>query len=386
MVFDKLLWGGIERVGVIYANMMIQSGFDVDVIILENNPESIVSEFDSKCNIIVEPYNLKNACENLWYWVIEHDYNGLETVAFCLKYCFLKLSAPIMKIRHKIRNRKYDVAIAFSGHIKDLTFVSENLIDCKKKVAWVHGAEYSYNMMSPGFFRLYRKIKNLVCISDMCDVDCNKWNRKFNINKVKIYNPCSVDTSNYNVEIVKKLKEKYGDFCLMVGRVDEDKNQELIIDAFYEIKNKYGLDKKFLVVGDGPKMSLLKEKVKNLDLEDTVFFMGTRSDVGNFYKAAKIYTHAAPVEGFGMVYVEAMSFGLPVITTDAIPGAREIFGNSEYGIITPNGNPYQMAKAIVELYNDDLLYESLSRNGKARCDLFNSERIKNQLIDYLEKL
>ena len=85
MVFDRLLWGGIERVGVIYANMMIKNGFDVDIIILEENPESIIEEFDHRCNIIIKPFNNKYNSENFCPWVIENDYHGLETVAFSLK-------------------------------------------------------------------------------------------------------------------------------------------------------------------------------------------------------------------------------------------------------------------------------------------------------------
>lgn len=386
MVFDRLLWGGIERVGVIYANSMVKNGFDVDIIILEDNPESIIEELDPKCNIIIKPFSAKCNYENFWPWLIEHDFFGLESLAFFVKYFLLKIATPLMKIRYKIWDKEYDFAIAFSGHIKDLTYVSDNYVKCKKKVGWVHSAEYSYNMISPGFFRLYKRIKNLVCISDMCDIDCDKWNKKFNIQKVKICNPCSIDTSDYDNEIVEELKDKYGDFCLMVGRVDQDKNQELIIDAFYEIKNQYGLDKKFIIVGDGPKMESLKSKVNKMGLQDTVFFMGTRADVGNFYKAAKIYTHAAPVEGFGMVYVEAMSFGVPVVTTDAIPGSREIFENGKYGIIVDNNDAHEMADAIVNLYNNDLLYNSLSEKGKRRCEKFNQELIEKQLIDYLNNL
>ena len=384
MVFDRLLWGGIERVGVIYANKMVKNGFDVDIIILEENPESIIEEFDHRCNIIIKPFNNKYNSENFWPWVIENDYHGLETVAFSLKYLALKLLTPVLKIKKKIRSKEYDIAIAFSGHINDLSYVANKYVDAKKTVGWIHGAQYSYNMISPGFFRLYKKFTNLICISDMCDVECEKWNKKFNINKKKIYNPCSIDTKSYDQHVVNELKDTYGDFCLMVGRVDQDKNQELIIDAFYEIKNTFKLNKKFVIVGDGPKMQFLKDKIKKLNLEDTVYCVGTRNDVQNFYKAAHIYTHAAPVEGFGMVYVEAMSFGLPVITTDSIPGSREIFGNNEYGIIIQENNSRQMAEAIVKLYSDDTLYESLAIKGLSRCKMFDEKNIEKQLIEHLQ--
>ena len=61
-----------------------------------------------------------------------------------------------------IKNRKdtYDVAIAFSGHMNDLTFVAENFIKSKKSIAWLHGALYGYMLSSTGYFILYAIIKN----------------------------------------------------------------------------------------------------------------------------------------------------------------------------------------------------------------------------------
>ena len=385
LVFDRLIWGGIERVGITYANMLIANGFDVDVVVLEKNPEDIINELDPKCNIIVKPFNVKYCYENFWPWMIENDKYGLETIAFSLKYCFLNILKPIFKFKYKLKEN-YDISIAFSGHIKDLTFIADDYIESKSKVAWIHGAQYSYNMISPGFFRLYKRIKNLISISEMSDIDCKYWNEKFNITKTNIYNPCSIDVFNYDNVVVNSLKNKYGDFCLIVGRVDKDKDQELLIDAFYIMKHKYRMDKNLLIVGDGPNLSNLKNKVNKLNLNNNVHFIGTRNDVENFYKAAKIYTHAAPLEGFGMVYIEAMKFGLPVITTDAIPGAREIFENGKYGIITPNGNPNKMADGIIKLYNNEEIYKNYSQKSKLRSDFFDYNKIEKQFIDYLNSL
>ena len=61
-----------------------------------------------------------------------------------------------------------EIAIAFSGHYNDLTFVSENF-KASKKIAWLHGDETSYNDLSPGYFVLYQKIKNLICLSEKND-------------------------------------------------------------------------------------------------------------------------------------------------------------------------------------------------------------------------
>ena len=80
-----------------------------------------------------------------------------------------------------------EIAIAFSGHYNDLTFVSENFKDAKK-IAWLHGDETSYNDIAPGYFALYQKIKNLVCLSEKNDDRSEEFNKKNEINKAMIYN------------------------------------------------------------------------------------------------------------------------------------------------------------------------------------------------------
>ena len=82
----------------------------------------------------------------------------MGAIAFYI--CAIPVNAvqKIYKIKYKKNVPNAEIAIAFSGHYNDLTFVSENFKDAKK-IAWLHGNETSYNDIAPGYFALYKKKK-----------------------------------------------------------------------------------------------------------------------------------------------------------------------------------------------------------------------------------
>ena len=227
--------------------------------------------------------------------------------------CAIPINAfqKLYKIKYQKNVPNTEIAIAFSGHYNDLTFVSENF-KASKKIAWLHGDETSYNDLSPGYFVLYQKIKNLICLSEKNDDRSKEFNQKNEINKALIYNPINLDGRKIDEKIVETLKQNYGDFVLMVGRMAKDKDQTTLIRALSYLKEKYNLEKKLVLVGDGPERNLLENLVKEKKLEKQVFFAGAHYDVQNYYTAATVYAHSSPAEGLPTVLLEAMYYGLPI--------------------------------------------------------------------------
>ncbi len=385
LVFDKFLVGGIERLGIIYSKILCDYGYDIDIYILDDHTEELIKDIDPRCNVYIKNINPFFCAENHWDAVLNNKRPHFDVLKHLIIYTFLKIFEPILLKKHSFPHIRYDIAVAFSGHIKDLTLVSNNYIKSNKKIAWLHGSEYSYFMLSPGFFRLYRNIKNLVCLSNLGDEDCEKYNKFHKINKVKIYNPCAIDEKKLDLSKSKQIQEKYGDFCLMVGRLADDKNQELLINAFSVLKSSYKTCPNLLLLGDGPKKGKLQKMIDELELNQNVHLLGNISDVENYYNAAKLYVHAAPLEGLPMVFLEAMTFNLPIVSTDAIPGAREILGNNEYGIIVPD-DPTSMAKTINSIYTDNALYKSLTEKSKIRKEYFSKTRIAKELDDFFKSI
>ncbi len=386
MVFDRFLYGGIERVGVSYINLLIKAGHSVDVYIMREEYEDIIKELDGLCNVKVHPFTVKLCPEASWAYALESDYKGLGMLKFALRYCLTCFRSKLFASKYKITDQHYDVAIAFSGHIFDLTFVADGFIDCDHKIGWLHGSQYQYFLISPGFYRLYSKIKNLVCLTENCDVECLEFNKRHHINKRKILNPCSIKTGEVDPQKVEQLRKDYGDFCLMVGRLAEDKDQETVIKALKVLREQYGLDKKLLLVGDGDKRAYLEQLVLDCGMKDHVIFEGSRNDVQNYYSAATVYVHGSPMEGLPGVFLEAMHFGLPVVSTEALAGGREILGNNEYGLISENWDEHALAKNIKRIYEDADLRESFIKKGFERVRDFSPEKTISRFNEYLNEI
>ena len=380
-VFDGLQFGGIERVGIEYVKLLKEGGHEVYIFNLCPRQNALESEVPKETKIYhlffpreIAPQRYsklerKGMPGKIFFYIC---YLGLETIQKLYRFTYLyKLPNP-------------DIAVAFSGHYNDLTFVCENFKG-RKKIAWLHGSQASYNDIAPGYFRLYKKIKNLVCLSEKNDDRCKEFNEKNGINKALIYNPVNLEGRKIEEKLVESLKQRYGDFILMVGRMAKDKDQATLIRAISYLKEKYSLKKKLVLVGDGPERESLEKLVQEKQLEKQVFFAGAHYDVQNYYMAASAYAHSSPAEGLPTVLLEAMYYGLPIASTNSEPGVYEIL-REDCGLITPVGNAEALADSIYKLYTDKTLVEKLKMNCQDRIKQFIPKHVIMQFEDYIKTL
>lgn len=166
--------------------------------------------------------------------------------------------------------------------------------------------------------------KNIGKYSDKlfaCGKEAGEW--MFSTTDFTILNN-AIDTKRYiyNEEKALEMKEKLGikDKLVVghVGRFRKEKNHNFIIDVFKEVI-KINEESVLLLIGDGELMDSIKNKVKNLGLEDKVMFLGARDDVNDLMQAMDVFLFPSLYEGFGMVLLEAQASGLKCIISDTIP-------------------------------------------------------------------
>lgn len=380
-VFDGLQFGGIERVGIEYIKLLSDRNYEITVVNLRPDLNALEKEIPTDVRILHIPFSRNLAPQR---------YSKLMRVHPCGSIAFYVCAIPVNAVQklYKIKYQKgvpeTEISIAFSGHYNDLTFVSENFKSAKK-IAWLHGSETSYNDIAPGYFALYRKIKNLVCLSEKDDDRSKAFNEKNGINKALIYNPINLTERKIDKKLVEMLKQSYGDFILMVGRMAKDKDQATLIQALAYLKEKHNLEKKLVLVGDGPERESLENLVKEKKLEKQVFFAGAHYDVQNYYMAASVYAHSSPAEGLPTVLLEAMYYGLPIASTNSEPGVYEIL-RTDCGLVTPVGNAEALADSIYRLYTDKALVEKLKLNSQERIKQFMPEHVIMQFENYMKRL
>lgn len=134
-----------------------------------------------------------------------------------------------------------------------------------------------------------------------------------------------------------------------VGRLEPQKNQKLLIEAFSKIEDKYP-EYILKIYGTGSLEQKLKEQIRNLSLEFKVFLMGNSNHILEDIKEASLFVLSSDFEGLPNSLIEAMALGLPCLSTDCSPGgAREVIKNGENGLLTKCGDINQLAEAMMFL-------------------------------------
>ena len=103
---------------------------------------------------------------------------------------------------------------------------------------------------------------------------------------------------------------------------------------------------RLMIVGQGQNEAKLRALVRELGLEGRVIFAGFHVDPAPFYASADLFVLSSDYEGFGNVIVEALSFGLPVVSTDCPSGPAEILGYGRWGGLVPVGDEEALAGAM----------------------------------------
>ena len=145
------------------------------------------------------------------------------------------------------------------------------------------------------------------------------------------------------------------------------KNHQLVIEVAHIIRDKYSdLNITFHIYGnlpddDNPYYLELKDRIKSLQLTDSVIFMG-RQDAEKIYKTIDILFHPCNKEGFGRIFIEAMGKGVPVIAVKG-GGADELIENGVTGYKVDKDRLEDCAERIIELVKNPDIYNQIADNG-----------------------
>ncbi len=187
-------------------------------------------------------------------------------------------------------------------------------------------------------------------------------------NKVVVI-PMGVDTSLFRKRDVKSRFTQYSNdkIILFVGRLNEQKGVEYVIKAMPVI-NKKIKNSKLLIIGEGNYGKGLQEVTNFLKL-DNVKFLGpiNQKELADYYNLADVFvlpsiTSKIGTEGLGLVLLEAMSCGTPVIGTNT-GGIPTIVKNNQTGILVKEKDKDELAQGIIKVLSDVKLRRKLSKNG-----------------------
>jgi len=224
----------------------------------------------------------------------------------------------------------------------------------------VHGWEKYYGLRKLIAKYVLPRANAVRCVSQRLK---NQLINEFKVKEEKItVVPIYVEKSNLKSQISKVMEKGEKFVFLTVGRLAPVKNIGLQIEAMVEVVKKYPKIELW-IVGDGKEKEKLESKIKSWKLENNVKLFGWQNDVSKFYNEADAFLLTSNYEGWGMVVVEAASYGLPIIMTD-VGCAGEIIKDKENGIVISVGDSQRLTKAMLKIIEDDDLKNRLGEEAR----------------------
>jgi rhamnosyl/mannosyltransferase len=181
--------------------------------------------------------------------------------------------------------------------------------------------------------------------------------------------PYGIDTAQFeqcDAEAVRGVRQRFGErLVVSVGRLVYYKGFEVLIRAMASVRGK------LVIVGEGPLRGELERLAAQLGVTENVVFAGeiNNASLTTYYHAADLFALAsvARSEAFGIVQIEAMAAGLPVVNTSLDSGVPFVSVDGKTGLTVPPGDPQALAAAINRLLDDEGLRQTLGQAGVRRA-------------------
>ncbi len=260
----------------------------------------------------------------------------------------------------------------------------------KKLYITYHGAIVGYDKYMRPFWGIYKhfyKIADKIHVLSPTIINSDPILSE-NKEKCEIV-PYGVDLKlDYNQEEVNKIKEKYKNkkIILAIGRFVKAKGFSYLIQAMQNVEEAF-----LLIIGDGPLKKDFESYINENNLKDKVILLGSISDKktkNNYIQASDIFVSSSQQESFGIVLLEAMRLGKPIINTNLGTGVNYVSINNETGLTVEPKDSEELANAMNKLIQDNSLSIILGQNSRKRVEnIFSFDLIKDRyknLYDFRE--
>lgn len=268
-------------------------------------------------------------------------------------------------------------------------FIIPNILPNVPKIRESHASAEAVKYMNKavkfGLQKLKTKIitwhYNLQLAKYTCLVLLTEQDRIFRSRyKNTIVIPNVIPKFDADFEVVSKTKR-----VISVGRLDRFKNHSAQIIIWKNVVTKHP-DWSLHIYGEGQEKRNLEQLIKTLNLQNNVFLEGVSDTIETAYKQASIFIFTSLAEGFGMVLVEAMQFGLPVVSYDIPCGPREIITAGKDGFLIPINDLVKFENAILQLINNVDLSENMQKHAFEKSKQFLPDAIMKKWNNLFKKL
>ena len=342
---DITLKGGAERVVANLANAYAQIGLDVEILSFYKSGDKEAFELDNRVKLsYMHQKSFDKKRKNFFYkmfykfiesYILKRDFKDKDFIIFNNSPhfpLFKNKNTKYIRINHTASKGRY---LKRYDYFDTLALIATGEIDFWKK-------HHKSVAIIPNFLP---NISNL--------------------------------NTNYSQKVV-----------VSVGRLSKEKGFLRLIDIWKLIQDSSEFkDWKLHIVGDGELKEKIENKIRDLNLTNSIILKPFTKDVESEYLSASIYAMTSHFEGFGMVLIEAQSYALPTISFDIATGPRDIIENEKSGYLIEDNNLNEYATKLKTLMQDENLRAKMGAKSKEIVkSKFSKEVVMKQWMELFERI
>lgn len=258
-------------------------------------------------------------------------------------YKYLLRNEPIF-------NCKFDVAISFAGPSQMIDYYICNKVDASTKYGWIHFDVSKFGIDKGMTNKLYKHYSKIFIVSENAKKEFDSLFPNLE-NKTQVFQNI---VSKNNIIELSCVGESFTDTfngirILTVGRISQEKGQDIAIKSLKLLLDN-GYNVKWYFVGDGKFKEYCVALAKELEIEQNVVFLGTKTNPYRYMRDCDIYAQTSRHEGFCITLAEALCFENPILSTNFIsaPELLKEHNNSEIVEISAEG----LSNGIINMLNN----------------------------------
>ena len=356
--------GGVERVLTLKANYFAEHfGYDITIILTEGKDKPLFYPLSDRIKIV----NLDVNFEELW------------TCSF-VKKVFVYLSKQRIfkkRLTAELMHIRPDITVSLLR--REINFIND-IKDGSKKIGELHVNRANYrnfedcdaNFIKNLFAKfwmcsLVSHLKQLDKFIVLTEEDKASWTELSNVEVIP-------DPLAFDVAEVSPLKAKR---VIAVGRYVYQKGFDLLLQAWAKIEKQFP-DWELAIYGMGDR-SPYENLAKQLGVDmNRCHLNGSTQNIRKEYLESSLFVFSSRFEGFGMVLIEAMACGLPVVSFDCPCGPKDIVSQDEDGLLVPSGDIDKLANAMSQLMDSYELRHQMAKNAICNVRRFQIDEIADR--------
>ncbi|MCI1713970.1 glycosyltransferase [Bifidobacterium tibiigranuli] len=356
--------GGVQRVNSYLVNSLFDQGYKV-VLVKTNSSKSDFYE-------VTAPYWHRG---NEFIFFLRRVFRKIGKILHL--QVFRSINPDVEVLEQYLREYDPKTVVLNPDFLLSVKMLKRKFPDINF-ICWMHNAfeVYVNNYFSGHAKELFDNVAQadgVICL----EAHTAKMWQQYNDNVVVIHNPATLGV----VQRQSKLDAHVISFTSRLAI--EHKGLDILIEVARRLPDDWSIR----VAGDGPDRQKFQDMILDSNLESKVVLAGALEgeDLCRHYRESSIFLSTSRWEGFSLVAVEAMSFGLPIVGPD-IPSINEITEDGRYGLLAEVENSDDFIEKITGLINDKEKRGEYSKRSLQRVKAFSVDTIAKQWITFLESL